>query len=73
MLPGRVPEVHKLFCRLTCFNNVYKSNILNVCRCHPECRRLNYDPHQWSTTYSLFYNKRDCSCVGGACRRIHPQ
>ena len=72
-MPPRVPELHKLFCRLTCFTNVYKHNLLNACACHPDCKRLNYDPHQWSTAYFLLYNKRDCSCVGGACKFIHPQ
>ena len=67
-----IPEIHQIFCRLKCYNNVYKYNIFNPCRCHPECRQLNYDPCLTSKNYPLLYNKRDCDCLDNSCKLIYP-
>ena len=68
-----VPEIHQIFCRLKCFNTVHKHNMYNMCSCHPECKKLNYDPCiKPNKTYQLLYSRRNCDCPDDTCKFIYP-
>ena len=54
----------QLYCRLHCFNSV-KQEVYNFCKCHPNCKTLNFDPKYENKNiinYNMYSNMRKCSC-----------
>jgi len=69
----KIPNnITQLYCRLGCFNAV-KKKVYNFCKCHPNCKTLNFNPKYENkniNNYNMYSNMRKCSCGYDECKLL---
>jgi hypothetical protein len=58
-------NITQLYCRLGCYNKSVKDNVYNLCKCHPNCKTLNFNPKYENkniSNYNMYGHMRKCSC-----------
>lgn len=66
-------DLTKLFCRLDCFNKCIKYQVYNFCKCHPNCKTLNFNPKYDNKNIRNYRygNTRKCGCKKDECKVIN--